>query len=69
MKPMKVLKVNDGVYKGILMCKANESSSITSATVTLDDGSTMTMVDGSVIIEVDTNARHILYRGVWYKKQ
>ena len=38
-------------------------------TSTLDDGNEITMTDGSVVIEVDTTARHILYDEKWYKKQ
>lgn len=68
MKAMYVDK-NGNVYKGILMCKASESSSLTSKEVTLDGGSTIELSDGSVVIEVDTNARHLLYDGKWYKRQ
>lgn len=68
MKAMYVDK-NGNVYKGILMCKASESSSLTSKEVALDDGSTIELSDGSVVIEVDTNARHLLYDGKWYKRQ
>lgn len=68
MKSMNIIQVNDGVYKGILMCKSDESASITSPTITLDDGNIIEMIDGSIIIEVDTNIRHILYDGKWYKK-
>lgn len=25
--------------------------------------------DGSIVIEVDTNAKHLLYDGKWYKRQ
>lgn len=49
------------------MCKASESSALSTPTVTLDDGNEITMTDGSVVIEVDTTARHILYGGKWYK--
>lgn len=65
---MFVIKVGE-VYKGVLMCKASESSALSTSTVTLDDGNEITMTDGSVVIEVDTTARHILYDGKWYKKQ
>lgn len=69
MKSMSVIKVEEEVYKGVLMCKASESSALSNPTVTLDDGNEITMTDGSVVIEVDTTARHILYDGKWYKKQ
>ena len=69
MKSMCVEKVNEDLYKGVLMCKSSESSAITSPTVTLSDGNSITLVDGSIILEVDTNARYILYEGAWYKKQ
>lgn len=69
MKSLAVIKVSDTSFKGILMCKASESSAISSPTITLDDGSKINMLDGSVIIEVDTNSRHLLYDGNWYKKQ
>ena len=49
------------------MCKASESSALSTPAVTLDDGNEITMTDGSVVIEVDTTARHILYDGKWYK--
>lgn len=66
MKFMSVIKVGE-VYKGVLMCKASESSALSTPTVTLDDGNEITMTDGSVVIEVDTTASHILYDGKWYK--
>lgn len=66
MKSMSVIKVGE-VYIGVLMCKASESSALSTPTVTLDDGNEITMTDGSVVIEVDTTARHILYDGKWYK--
>lgn len=69
MKSMYVADVGNDTYKGILMCKASESSSLSTSEVTLDNGDKIKLVDGSVIIEVDTNARHILYDGKWYKKQ
>lgn len=68
MKSMSVIKVGE-VYKGVLTCKASESSALSTPTVTLDDGNEITMTDGSVVIEVDTTACHILYDGKWYKKQ
>ncbi len=69
MKSMYVNNVGNNTYKGILMCKSSESSSLTTSEVTLDSGEIINLVDGSVVIEVDTNARHILYDGKWYKKQ
>lgn len=69
MKSMYVADVGNDTYKGILMCKASESSSLSTSEVTLDNGDKIKLVDGSVVIEVDTNARHILYDGKWYKKQ
>lgn len=69
MKSMYVADVGNDTYKGILMCKASESPSLSTSEVTLDNGDKIKLVDGSVVIEVDTNARHILYDGKWYKKQ
>lgn len=37
MKSMSVIKVGE-MYKGVLMCKAGESSALSTPTVTLDDG-------------------------------
>lgn len=68
MKAMYVTECGN-LYKGILMCKASESSALTSSEVTLDDKSVIELADGSVVVEVDSNARHILYDGKWYKKQ
>ena len=69
MKSMYVADVGNNTYKGILMCKASESQSLSTSEVTLDNGDKLKLVDGSVVIEVDTNARHILYDGKWYTKQ
>lgn len=68
MKAMYVTECGN-LYKGILMCKASESSALASSKVTLDDKSVIQLADGSVVVEVDSNARHILYDGKWYKKQ
>lgn len=68
MKAMYVTECGN-LYKGILMCKSSESSTLTSSKVTLDDKSVIELADGSVVVEVDSNARHILYDGKWYKKQ
>lgn len=68
MKAMCIEKVNEGVYKGVLMCKSSESSALTSPKVTLE-GNTVTLIDGSIVLEVDTNAQYILYNGAWYKNE
>lgn len=68
MEAMFIKEVNKGYYKGVLIAKANEATAITTPEITIN-GVTHNMIDGSVIIEVDTNAKHILYEGVWYKRQ
>lgn len=35
MKSMSVIKVGEEVYKGVLMCKASESSALSNPTVTI----------------------------------
>lgn len=68
MKAMYVTQCGN-LYKGVLMCKSSESSALTSSKVTLDDKSVIELADGSVVIEVDSNTRHILYDGKWFEKQ
>ena len=61
MKSMYVMDLGNNTYKGFLMCKSSEASTLSTSEVTLDNGDTIKLVDGSVVIEVDTTARHILY--------
>lgn len=68
MKPMYVEDLGNGTYIGILMCKSSESSSLTTREVTLDNGDKISLVDGSVVAEIDTDSCHILYEDKWYKK-
>ena len=53
--------------KGDLIGLSSEVETLTSETVTLDDGSTRTYTDGTMFMAVDTGDLYILYNHTWYK--
>lgn len=65
MKQVYMVKRQDQKYKGVILGTSDEVSSLTSATITFDDGTTVTMADQSVAMCVDNGGTRVLYDGEW----
>ena len=65
MKQVYMIERQDQKYKGVILGTSDEVSSLTSATVTFDDGTTAIMADQSVAMCADDGGTRVLYDGEW----